>query len=68
MPATIQAAGNAVAGDYVVTMRASNDEVNDSIELRTTVEGSPIGGLIGIGILVIVAVGLFFVFQRYGRR
>ncbi len=68
VPATIQAAGNAVAGDYVVTMRASNDEVNDSIELRTTVEGSPIGGLIGIGILVIVAVGLFFVFQRYGRR
>jgi uncharacterized membrane protein len=66
--ATIQSAGNAVAGDYVVTIRASNDEVNDSIEIRTTVESSPIGGLIGIGILVIVGVGLFFVFQRYGRR
>ena len=24
--------------------------------------------LIGIGILIVVAAGLFFVFQRYGRR
>lgn len=68
VPVTIQAAGDAVAGDYVVTLRARNDEVNDSIEIRTTVETSPIGGLLGIGVLVLVGVGLFFVFQRYGRR
>ena len=39
-----------------------------TIEVRTTVETSPIGYVIGIGVLVVVAVGLFFVFQRYGRR
>jgi len=36
--------------------------------LSSTVETSPIGYIIGIAILVLVAVGLFFVFQRYGRR
>jgi len=66
--ATITAANNAVAGDYVITIRATAPEANDSMEIRTTVETSPIGGLLGIGVLVVVAVGLFFVFQRYGRR
>lgn len=66
--ATITAANNAVAGDYVITIRANTPEANDSMEIRTTVETSPIGGLLGIGVLVAVAVGLFFVFQRYGRR
>jgi uncharacterized membrane protein len=36
--------------------------------VRTTVETSPIGLVIGIGILIVVAAGLFLVFQRYGRR
>lgn len=66
--ATITPAGAAVAGDYVVTFNARNTEANDRIEVRTTVETSPIGGLIGIAVLIAVAVGLFLVFQRYGRR
>jgi len=68
---TIEPPSNAVAGDYQLTIRAtSTDEASatDSIEVRTTVDTSPIGLLIGIGILVVVAAGLFFVFQRYGRR
>ena len=68
---TIEPPSNAVAGDYQLTIRAtSTDEssATDSIEVRTTVDTSPIGLLIGIGILVVVAAGLFFVFQRYGRR
>jgi uncharacterized membrane protein len=68
--ATITAANNALAGDYRMTIRATSDEASaaDSVEIRTTVETSPIGYLIGIGILVAVAIGLFVVFQRYGRR
>jgi uncharacterized repeat protein (TIGR01451 family) len=69
--ATIEPPSNAVAGDYVLTIRASSaDETSafDSIDVRTTVDTSPIGLVIGIGVLIVVAAGLFFVFQRYGRR
>jgi uncharacterized membrane protein len=66
--ATVQPAGTAVAGDYVLTINARNADANDRIEVRTTVETSPIGGIIGIVILIVVAAGLFLVFQRYGRR
>jgi uncharacterized membrane protein len=66
--ATITAPPDALAGDYVITIRATSDNVSDSIEIRTTVETSPVGYLIGIAVLVAVAIGLFFVFQRYGRR
>jgi uncharacterized repeat protein (TIGR01451 family) len=68
---TIQPPGNAVAGDYNLTIRATSaDESSaaDSVDVRTTVDTSPVGLLIGIGILIAVAAGLFFVFQRYGRR
>lgn len=69
--ATIEPASNAVAGDYVLTIRATSGEestATDTVDIRTTVETSPIGLVIGIGVLIAVAAGLFFVFQRYGRR
>jgi len=66
--ATITAAGDSLAGDYILNLRANSDDANDAIEVRTTVETSPTGYLIGIAILVAVAIGLFVVFQRYGRR
>lgn len=66
--ATITAAGDALAGDYILNIRANSDDASDAIEVRTTVETSPIGYLIGIAVLVAVAIGLFVVFQRYGRR
>ncbi|MEX2547062.1 MAG: NEW3 domain-containing protein [Chloroflexota bacterium] len=66
--ATITSSSDSLAGDYVITIRASSDDASDSIEIRTTVETSPLGYLIGIAVLVAVAVGLFVVFQRYGRR
>lgn len=66
--ATITAAGDSLAGDYILNLRANSDDASDAIEVRTTVETSPTGYLIGIAILVAVAIGLFVVFQRYGRR
>jgi uncharacterized repeat protein (TIGR01451 family) len=69
--ATIEPASNAVAGDYVLTIRATagdDSTATDSVDIRTTVDTSPIGLLIGIGVLIVVAAGLFYVFQRYGRR
>jgi len=68
--ATIQASNNALAGDYVISMtgRTADSATSSSVTIRTTVDTSPIGYIIGIAVLVIVGIGLFFVFQRYGRR
>jgi uncharacterized membrane protein len=68
--ATLRASETAIAGDYVVSIQATADDLTEPqrLELRTTVETSPIGGFIGLGLLALVAVGLLFVFRRYGRR
>jgi uncharacterized membrane protein len=66
--ATITAADNAVAGDYIVTFRARNNDATATADVRTTVQTSVLGGLIGLLLLGAIAVGLLFVFRRYGRR
>ncbi len=68
--ATIVASNSALAGDYVIsiTARSGDNSTSDSITIRTTVDTSPIGYVIGIAVLVLIGIGLFFVFQRYGRR
>jgi uncharacterized repeat protein (TIGR01451 family) len=66
--ATITAAGNAIAGDYSLTIDANSADVNDSIEVRTTVETSPLWGFVGIALIVAVGAGLVWVFRQYGRR
>jgi uncharacterized membrane protein len=64
----------AVAGDYVVTIRASGKSADGqqtasaNADIRFTVETSPIWLIVGIGLIVLVFAGLAFVFQRYGRR
>jgi uncharacterized repeat protein (TIGR01451 family) len=68
--ASIQASNDALAGDYVisVTARSADGQATQQLSIRATVNTSPIGYVIGIAVLVIVGIGLFFVFQRYGRR
>ena len=66
--ATIKPAGEAIAGDYVVTFRASSAESSESVEVRVTVETSLIWGIVGLAIIALVIGGLLYVFQRYGRR
>jgi uncharacterized membrane protein len=66
--ATITPAGEAVAGDYVVSFSAKNDQATQDAQVRFTVETSPLWALIGIGIIVAILAGLFYVFRTYGRR
>jgi uncharacterized membrane protein len=66
--ARITPAGDAIAGDYSLTVSANGEEADAEAELRFTVETSIIGGLLG-GLLILGAVGgLIDVFRRYGRR
>ncbi len=66
--ATITPAGEAVAGDYVITFTAASDQATETAQVRFTVETSPLWALIGIGIIALILAGLFYVFRTYGRR
>jgi uncharacterized membrane protein len=66
--ATITPSGEAVAGDYVVTFNANSDKANSTAQVRFTVETSPIWAFVGIGIIAVILIGLFYVFRTYGRR
>lgn len=68
--ANITPAGNAIAGDYVATFTADAPEssTSASTDIRVTVE-TPLNWLIvAAGLILLVLLGLGWVFQRYGRR
>ncbi len=68
--ANITPSGNAIAGDYATTFRANapDSSTTASADIRVTVE-TPLNWLIvGGGLIVLVLLGLGWVFQRYGRR
>lgn len=66
--AVITPSGEAIVGDYRITMRASVPETEDSVEVRATVETSAVWGAVGIGVIVIALAALAMVFRRFGRR
>jgi uncharacterized membrane protein len=67
--AQIKPSGSAIAGDYNLTLTASGDQsTRDTMEIRYTVETSILWGVIGAALIVAVGAGIWFVFQRYGRR
>jgi uncharacterized repeat protein (TIGR01451 family) len=68
--AKIVPASNAIAGDYVATFRvnAPDSSTSASTDIRVTVE-TPLNWLVvGAGLILLVLLGLGWVFQRYGRR
>jgi len=66
--AKITPSGDAIAGDYSLTITATGAEANDNVDFRFTVETSIVGGLIGVGLIAAAIGGLLWVFRRYGRR
>lgn len=66
--AVITPTGDAVAGDYVVTFSASAEGVSDSADVRVTVDTSRLFGFVGVAVIIAAFAGLYWVFQRYGRR
>jgi uncharacterized membrane protein len=60
--------GDAIAGDYATTFRASSDLANASTEIRVTIETSLVWGVVGVGLIALVVLGLWWTFRRYGRR
>jgi uncharacterized repeat protein (TIGR01451 family) len=66
--AVMTPSGDAIAGDYVVSFTARNDQANASQDIRVTVETSLLWGLVGVALIVAVLGGLYWVFRTYGRR
>jgi uncharacterized membrane protein len=58
-----------VAGDYMITLRVSGKEASaDKMDIRVTVQTPTIWGWVGVFIIVVVVVGLIYIFMRFGRR
>ncbi len=66
--AQVTTAEGAIAGDYDITFNARADAASDSVDIRTTVTPSTLGGLVGAGLIASTLAGLSVVFRRFGRR
>jgi len=67
--ATITPTAKAIAGDYVVTMRAApTGDADASADYRVTVETSTMWGIVGIAIIAAALIALSLAVVRFGRR
>lgn len=65
----IKPSSKTIAGDYIVTLRATGKQTSASkIDVRVTVETPTIWGWTGVAIIVLVIVGLSAVILRLSRR
>jgi uncharacterized repeat protein (TIGR01451 family) len=58
----------AIAGDYMVSLRANGSGASDSASFRVTVRTSTLWGVTGLGVIGAAALMLAFAVTRYGRR
>lgn len=65
---TVKPSSDALAGDYAVTFTATSGAASGNVDIRTTVQTSPLWGFIGLALIALVILGLGWVFRRYGRR
>ncbi|RIQ25078.1 COG1470 family protein [Jiangella rhizosphaerae] len=66
--ARITPTGDAIAGDYVVTVSAASGGTTEEMDIRYAVETSATWGFAG-GLIIVAAAGaLVLVYRRYGRR
>ncbi len=72
--ATITPSGEAVTGDYKVTISAASEAAagataaTGDLAMTFTVETSPLWLLAGVALILAILAGLFYVFRTYGRR
>ena len=66
--ANIKPLAKAIAGDYMVTLRANAGDVSASSDFRITVVTSRLWGLVGIAVVLAAVAVVLQAVQRYGRR
>lgn len=66
--AYIKPDAKAIAGDYVVEISADTPEASSSAQFRVMVKTSTLWGLAGVIVIILLAAGLYWIFNKYGRR
>lgn len=66
--ATITPGENVITGDYVTSLKVSNDQASSSADFRVTVKTSTTWGIAAIAIIIVLVLGLAAIFKKYGRR
>jgi uncharacterized membrane protein len=66
--AQITPTGDAITGDYNVTLTAKAAEASGNVVVRVKVDTPAFWWIAGVALLAVVFVGLWWVFRTYGRR
>ncbi|MCL4801456.1 MAG: hypothetical protein KJ025_17830 [Burkholderiales bacterium] len=66
--ALVVPADKAIAGDYMLTLRAVTEGTNESSDFRITVRTSTLWGVVGVLVIAAALVVLVAAMLRYGRR
>lgn len=66
--AKIKPSPKAVAGDYMLTLRASAGSAQASADYRVTVQTSTLWGLVGVALIAVAVGAVGFAVSRFGRR
>lgn len=66
--ARVRPSGDAVAGDYDLSLTASSAGTTQDVAIRFAVQTSGLFGFFGIMVIALAVAGLLWVFRRYGRR
>jgi len=66
--ALVTPAEKALAGDYMVAVRASGDGISEAVNYRVTVTTSTMWGIVGLGVIAASLLVLLGAVGRFGRR
>ena len=66
--ASVKPGNDAITGDYVTSFSVTSEHSSDQLEFRVSVKTSTMWGVAAIAIVIVVALGLEFVFRKFGRR
>ena len=66
--ASVKPGNDAITGDYVTSFSVTSEQSSDQLEFRVSVKTSTMWGIVAIAIVVVVALGLEYVFRKFGRR
>lgn len=66
--AFVTPSSRAIAGDYMVTVRAEGEGISQSSDFRITVRTSTMWGIVGVLVIAAALIVLMLAVIRYGRR